>query len=456
MKRTRLNDLTQWLLGEGRKPLVIRGARQVGKTWAVRYLAKNHQRKLIELNFEKNPAQKSFFESNDPHFILRAIRVSLGENIKPDTHLLFLDEVQVFPELLAKLRWFAEELPELPVIAAGSLLEFVLSDHSFSMPVGRINYLHLEPLSFEEFLLAQEKIQLLEYLNEFTLEQKIPEILHQQLLSLFKEYILIGGMPAAIASWIKHQSLEKVGQIHNELLTTYRDDFAKYRGRIAIERLEDVMQAIPRNLSQKFVYSEVNPDVHSGSLKQALNLLVKARVCHSVMSTAGNGVPLGAEINRKFFKTLFLDVGLVSSMLGIDHNEISTVSEINLINKGALAEQVVGQILRTLPASYIEPKLYYWQRTEKGATAEVDYLFQKGSQVIPIEVKAGTTGTLKSLHLFMGLKRFPLALRINSDLPSKVEVKVQDPTGKAVNYTLISLPFYLLGQINRLTDRHLV
>jgi predicted AAA+ superfamily ATPase len=451
MNRQSLHDLDQWLLSEWRKPLVIRGARQVGKTWSVRYLAKKHKLKLIELNFEKNPAYKGFFESNDPQTVLRAIGIFLSETIKPETHLLFLDEIQAFPEMLAKLRWFAEELPDLPVVAAGSLLEFVLADHSFSMPVGRISYLHLEPLSFEEFLLAQEKTQLLDYLREFQLTHEIPAILHQQCVDLFKEYMIIGGMPAAIASWVGQQSLEKVGQIHNELLTTYRDDFAKYRGRLPIERLEEVMHAVPRNLSRKFVYSDVNPDVHTGSLKQALGLLVKARLCHEVMSSAGNGVPLGAEINRKFIKTLFLDVGLASSMLGVNLNEILAVSEITSINKGALAEQVVGQILRTLSASYIEPKLYYWQRTEKGTSAEVDYLFQQANRVIPLEVKAGTTGTLKSLHYFMELKKLSMAIRINSDLPSKVQVNLKAPSGNTVNYTLLSLPFYLLGQIKRLS-----
>jgi predicted AAA+ superfamily ATPase len=452
MERMRQQDLSEWLLSEDRKPLVIRGARQVGKTWVVRDLAKTHNRILIELNFEKNPGSKSFFESNEPDAILRALSASIGQTIKPETHLLFLDEIQSAPELFAKLRWFAEELPELPLIAAGSLLEFLLAQHTFSMPVGRIDYLHLEPLSFEEFLLAQGKIQMLEYVSEYHWSLEIPETLHQQLLNLFKEYMTIGGLPAAVASWVKNNSLDKVSQIHHRLLTTYRDDFSKYRGRIPVEYLEEVMLAVSRNLSQKFVYSEVNPHVQSESIKKALDLLTKARVCHSVVSASGNGVPLGAEVNRKFFKTLFLDVGLVSSMLGIDFNEISSASEINFINKGGLSEQVVGQILRTLPASYIEPKLYYWQRTEKGSSAEVDYLFQLGSRVIPIEVKAGTTGSLKSLHFFMGLKELPLAIRINSDRPSKTSVDVKDTTGKPVNYTLLSLPFYLLGQIRRLAN----
>jgi len=450
MERTRFHDLSEWLISEDRQPLVLRGARQVGKTWVVRHLAKIHQRQLIEMNFEKNPLQKSLFESNDPQTILRAINVSIGQTIKPETHILFLDEIQAAPELLAKLRWFAEDLPELPVVAAGSLLEFALAEHTFSMPVGRIGYLHLEPLSFEEFLLAQGKTQVLAYLSAYDWSTTIPEILHQQLLDLFKEYMIIGGLPAANASWIKHHSLEKISQIHHGLLTTYRDDFSKYNGRLAIERLEEVMLAVPRNLGQKFVYAEVNPDVQSASIKQALSLLVKAKVCHMVQSTAGNGIPLGAEIHQKFFKTLFLDVGLASTMLGINLNEVNAASEIHSINKGALAEQVVGQILRTLPASYIEPKLYYWQRTEKGATAEVDYLFQYGSSVIPIEVKAGTTGTLKSLHLFMGLKKFPLAMRINSDYPSKTPIEMKDHGGNSVQYTLLSIPFYLLGQINRL------
>lgn len=214
---------------------------------------------------------------------------------------MFLDEIQVVPELLAKLRWFAEELPQLPVIAAGSLLEFVLESHAFSMPVGRINYIHLEPLSFEEYLLARDQALLQQYVADYRWGITIPLMIHQQLMQLFKEYIVIGGMPAVVASWISEQSLDKVNQIQHDLLATYRDDFAKYKARVAAERLDEVMLAVPKFLGHKFVYSHVNRAVHTGAVKSALWLLNKARICHQVISCAANGTPLGAEINEKYF-----------------------------------------------------------------------------------------------------------------------------------------------------------
>src|SRR3989338_9046918 len=203
MRRNSLIYLTKWFSESGRKPLVLRGARQVGKTWVVRQLAQDHQLQLLEFNFERQPSHKDFFASNDPKKILLNLESYLGRSIEPKKSLLFLDEIQAMPELLAKLRWFYEGMPELAVIATGSLLEFVLENHTFSMPVGRITYLHLEPLSFEEFLLARHKKKLLDYLQCYQLQDIFPLALHEQCLSLFKEYIFVGGLPAAVDQWVK-------------------------------------------------------------------------------------------------------------------------------------------------------------------------------------------------------------------------------------------------------------
>ncbi len=452
MNRALLNDLKNWLQASDRKPLVLRGARQVGKTWLVRHLAEVMDKKLIELNFEKQPALASLFNTNDPQQILLNLSAAFGQEIDLQNSLLFLDEIQVTPQLFSKLRWFTEDCPQLPVIAAGSLLEFVLADHHFSMPVGRISYMHLEPLSFEEFLLAQDKKMLLDYLKAYNMRFEIPVAIHEQLLTQFKEYLFIGGLPAATVSWITERSLSKVNQIQNDLLATYRDDFAKYRGRIDLERLLEVMHAIPKMLGQKFVLSRVNSSIQSSTIKQVIDLLEKARLCHRVRSCSANGVPLAAEVREKFFKVIFLDVGLCSTSLGLSWSQMQSVNELTLINNGAIAEQVVGQILRTIEPSYIEPALYYWQREEPGSNAELDYVIQHGSRIIPIEVKAGATGRLKSLHSFMNLKKLPLAVRINSDLPSQVEVDFKDHAGKSVQYKLISIPFYLSGQLHRLIE----
>lgn len=450
MHRKALHYLKTWLTEFGRKPLVIRGARQVGKTWLVRQLAIETSKTLIELNFEKQPSDFSFFESNDPKKILLHLSGKQKQPIDIANSILFLDEIQAAPEILAKLRWFAEDLPELPVVAAGSLLEFVLANHTFSMPVGRISYLHLEPLSFEEFLRAINKKTLCDYLSQIDFMEKVPLAIHETLLSHFKEYVIAGGLPAAVSTWITKQNLSAVNRVHQELLATYRDDFSKYHGRTAIHYLDETLSSVPKMLGQKFIYSRVNNSAQSSTIKNVLDLLEKARVCHSVHCVSANGIPLAAEIREKFFKKIVLDVGLSHAILGINLQDILNAQDIILINSGAMSEQAVGQLLRTIFPFYVEPVLYYWSREEKNANAEIDYVIQQSTNIIPIEVKSGATGSLKSLHFFMGLKKYSLALRVNGDFPSKIQVNVKNNDGKQIQYTLLSIPFYLVEQIPRL------
>lgn len=450
MQRHLIFELNQWVNSKNRKPLVLGGARQVGKTWLVKHFAEISGLQLIEINFEKQPERAELFASNEPTQILLNLHAIFKKEIEPEKCLLFLDEIQVMPELLAKLRWFAEDMPQLAVIATGSLLEFVLSEHSFSMPVGRINYMHIEPMSFEEFLLAADQEGMCHYLNTYEIPNAIPTAIHQTLSQLFREYLLVGGMPAAVSSWVTERSFIKVSQVHYDILTTYRDDFAKYKGRMAIERLEETMTAIPRMLGKKIIFSQINSNVQSYTIKQSLELLKKARVCHIVSASAANGVPLNAEIKEKYFKAIFLDVGLANTMLGLDLSHIQTSNDISLINQGGISEQIVGQMLRTLFPYFIEPSLFYWTREEKNANAEVDFIIQHGPIVMPIEVKSGTEGGLKSLHYFMKAKQLQQAVRIYSGLPQKSQISVKDYAGEQIEYQLLSLPYYLLGQLFRL------
>ena len=450
MKRDRSIFLIDWLNSEARKPLIIRGARQVGKTWLIRDLAKTQNKELIELNFEKMPDFQSLFSSNDAKEILLNISTAVGKAIDPNQAILFLDEIQSAPQLLAKLRWFAEDLPKLPVIAAGSLLDFALTQHEFSMPVGRIGYMYLEPLSFEEFLEAVGKSHLRSYLQNFNWTMDIPDAIHNQLLKLLKEYLIVGGMPAAVLSWHLEQNLNTVNQIHYDLLSTYRDDFSKYSGRLTLQRLEDILNSVPHQLGKKFIYHRANPDSNSSPLKQALELVTKARICHQISLISGNGLPLAAESNEKFFKVIMLDVGLCNVALGLSLHQLSSTDEIALINSGSLAEQFTGQILRTIFPAYVSPSLYYWQQTKKNSEAEIDYIVQHENDIIPLEVKAGKTGSLKSLHFFMAEKNKDLAVRVNSDKPSICAIKTQTSSVRPSNYRLISIPFYLLGQLHRL------
>jgi predicted AAA+ superfamily ATPase len=455
MQRSRLRNLEEWLNSSDRNPMVIRGARQVGKTWLTRQLATTVKKQLFELNFEKRPEWIKLFDSNDPIHIINNLEAAFGVRIHPDNAILFLDEIQVFPELLAKLRWFAEEMPELPVIAAGSLLDFVLEEHNFSMPVGRINYFHLEPMSFEEFLHARGKPVLVERIEQVSWDRPIPSVIHDDLMKFFREYIIVGGMPAAVKSWTSDQSLANVNRIHHNLLGTYRDDFAKYRKKLDPMRLEETMMSIPRMIGSKFVYQAVNPDVLTRDIKQALDQLSKARIASIAYSSAGNGVPIGSEIRQKFFKVFFVDIGLCNAALGFNLKHIIETSDLIRVHEGGIAEQVIGQILRTTLPPYIEPHLYYWQRSDPKSNAEIDYLIQHANAVIPIEIKAGATGSLKSLHQFMQRKGLDFAIRFNSQESSITPVMVKDHTGTSIEYTLLSLPLYLAGQIHRLIDDYL-
>jgi predicted AAA+ superfamily ATPase len=439
-----LND--NWFKDTNRKPLILRGARQVGKTWLAREFAKQKELTLVELNFERNPELKSLFQSNDPRVVLRDIESYTGISIKLESSLLFLDEIQDAPEVLSKLRWFYEEIPELPVIAAGSLLEFVLSDHSFSMPVGRISYLYVEPLSFEEFLLALDEYQLLNYIKTIELPFNIPDAIHQKLWGLFNLYCFVGGMPACVVKWIETKTLLDIAPRQEDLIATYRDDFYKYKGRLDVSRLLFVLSSIPNQLGQKFMYSRTGSDMQANVAKQILTLFNRAKLTHTVKLSSANTVPLSSEIKDKAFKQIFLDVGLVNRMLSKPFQPTRS----HTAQDGGISEQVVGQMLRTLFPLFKGPELYYWQREEKGASAEIDYLIEHNGDIIPIEVKSGSTGSLKSLHYFMYHKQKKLAVRINDDLPSITEVDVKLPTQESVSYTLLSIPFYLTFQVNHL------
>lgn len=449
MKRKASIQLTQWLTQAGRKPLVLRGARQVGKTYLARQLAKEHGLVLLEFNFEKNPEYKTFFANNDVNKIITLLETQQNQPIDVSKSLLFLDEIQEFPELLAKLRWFAEDMPELAVIATGSLLDFVLADHDFSMPVGRINYFHLEPLSFEEFLTAIGREMLVDYLASYSLSDEIPAVIHQQLLDFLREYFLIGGLPASVVRWIETNSLLQVSQAQKDLLAAYRDDFNKYGTRIQKDHLEAVFTSIPKQLGKKFVYSHVTKDIQSQFLKNAIQLLSLARVCHIVHSNHAQGLPLAAGDKPSPFKVIFLDTALSNALLGFNMEDLQKQNFL-WVNEGGIAEQFVGQMLRTINPYFMAPSLHYWVREEKTSSAEIDYIIQQGSKLIPIEVKAGRTGTLKSLHLLMGLREWDLAIRFNTDFPSITSVNTETALKQKAKYRLLSLPLYLIGQLERL------
>lgn len=454
MNRASLGVLTRWIGQTERLPLVLRGARQVGKTWLVRQLAKQLDLRLIEINFERSgTGVTGIFKSKDPVAILRALELMAGHKVDPPRSLLFLDEIQAMPEVLANLRWFAEELPQLPVIAAGSLLDFVLADHAFSMPVGRISYLHLEPMNFEEFLEAAGEEELGKEIAQWTFDTPMQEVAHARLSECYRDFMIVGGMPKVVKCWINNRSLLECAELQQSLLGTFRDDFSKYSRRLPADRIGRVMESIPRMLGQTFKYSRVAAGERSTAIRESLELLCRARLATRVQATTGMGIPPGGDIRERVFKVIFLDSGLVCAALGLTLQRISDLADLILVNEGGLAEQSVGQILRAALPHFSERALHFWSTDQKGATAEVDYIVQHGPRIIPVEVKAGTTGTLKSLHHFMAIRHLDLAVRVNADRPSVTNINVKTTEGVPVQYRLMSIPFYLAGQLNRLLDQ---
>jgi len=444
--------LEKWLNSRRRKPLIVRGARQVGKTWLVREMAAQKGLALVELNFERRPELTSLFAGNDPLQICRRIEAALSIELDSHSSLLFLDEIQAAPELIAKLRWFNEELPELAVIAAGSLLEFAISGRSFSMPVGRISFLHLEPMSFFEFLEAGGEQALLRELRATSFDTSLPEALHQKANSRLKQYLLVGGLPALVEQWHDSHDLDSCMELQHDLLATYRDDFHKYTGRLSPALLRETLASVARQLGGKFTYSRVGADLRAASVKSALDLLSRARLVHRVEHSSANGVPLAAEVNPRRFKAILLDCGMLSGMLQLGRLPAARALEFQPVNRGALMEQFVGQHLRLMGEAYREENLYYWQR-EHGRRGEIDYLLQFGDRVIPIEVKSGASGKMKSLHQFMADKKLKLAVRIHDGRHALEEISLKTTQGQRACFRLLSLPHYAVEQLPDLLSR---
>ncbi len=442
MYRNALEFIKKWGQKQNRKPLILRGARQVGKSYLVREFARKESLSLLEINFEKNRELAELFDKRSIQKTLEFLEIQYKTRIEPKTTLLFLDEIQAAPEIIPMLRYFYEERPELKIIAAGSLLEFILKDHSFSMPVGRIEYMYLGPMTFEEFLEARGETGLKKLIEEFHLKDSMPLPFHQRLIDQIRTYCMTGGMPEAISAFLEN-SWEGCESIKKNLLSTYEDDFSKYRHRVSDLRLRKVFQKIPRLIGEKLKYVNIDPLERAKDLAQALDLLCMARVAYPVYHSSANGVPLGAEMNEKFFKLLFLDVGLVSSACGLNLLDLEREEDLSRVNQGRLMEQLIGQHLLYDHPPYQTPELYYWAREKKNASAEVDYVAQLGSKVIPIEIKSGKSGSLRSLHLFLKEKGLSLGVRFNSEPPSILKEK---------NMILISLPFYLVGQWRRLCE----
>lgn len=448
MYRFALEELQAWARRPGRKPLVVRGARQVGKSTLVRMFGRSFD-SFVELNFERDPADASLFAGNAPDRILPLLEARTGTRIVPGRTLLFLDEVQAAPEALRSLRYFREELPGLHVIAAGSLLEIAAARLALPMPVGRVEFLHLGPMQFEEFALACGHAALVDLLARLDPREGLPEAIHQQASRLLRTFLVVGGMPEVVATWTETGSLLECDRLGQSILSTFEADFGRYGARVDHARVGKVFRALPGRVGTRFKYAHIDRDLRSKDLAAALDLLCLARVATRVHHSAGNGVPLEAEADDRRFKVLFLDVGLVSRALGANLATVEQSRDLVALHAGAIAEQHVGQHLLHGGPPWDEPRLHFWARDQPSSTAEVDYLVPAGARVVPVEVKAGKTGRLKSLQFFLREKRRSVGVRLCGDPPSVVQASTSLPTGGDVPFVLVSLPLYMAGQVRR-------
>lgn len=410
------HELKEWRTSAIRKPLLLRGARQVGKSSTVREFGKQFDY-FLEINFEKKEFReaKALFErSSSPKALCNEFSVMYNTPIIPGRTLLFLDEIQSCIPAISALRFFYEEYPELHVIAAGSLLEFALQEIP-SYGVGRIRSMFLYPFSFDEYLRATQQEMLADALQKASPEEPFSDAIHNTCLQAFLRFLFVGGMPQVVSTLANGGSLLECQQVLDDLTLTLYDDFSKYKERVPTSRLREVFASIIHQTGGKFTFSKASQDSNHGQIKQSVELLELAGVVHPVTHTSANGLPLAAEMNTKHRKFLIFDTGIYQRFLRLDLGQLLLAEHLEQINKGALAELFVGlEILKSAPSNF-PTQLYYWQREKPGSSAEVDYVVQNHTDIVPVEVKSGTKGSMQSMFVFLSEKGYKYGIRCSME-----------------------------------------
>ena len=393
------NYLQTWRQSSARKPLILRGARQVGKTYAVKHLAASSYSKFAHFDFEQKPQLRRIFEQDySLSRILPMLELEAGCAITgPDT-LVFFDEIQACPRALAALRYFFEDRPDIHIIAAGSLLEFTMEKLSF--PVGRVEFAYMYPCTFQEFLVATDNTQLNELRPTLDESKPVEAFIHHKLLEALRTYFVVGGMPEALAHYIATHSFTGVAKIHAALNAAYLQDLLKYERKLDYDALAIILKTVTTKVGSTLKYSALHDSLSTYKIKQALSIFEKAMLMHWVLPSSAQGLPLSVSIKNQRTKPLALDIGLMQHMCGIPANESLLQQDLTAIHHGSVAEQFIGQELLARNVTQ-EPALYYWHRNAKNSNAEIDYLMVRDGHISPVEVKSGPSGRLRSLHLFL-------------------------------------------------------
>jgi len=430
MKRHAEKYLLEWRDSSRRKPLIIRGARQVGKTWLVEHFLASRFERFVKIDLEKRRDLHGVFEGNlDPKKMISLLELA-SEKIIPGKTLLFLDEIQACPRAITALRYFHEDLPELHLIAAGSLLEFAFDKSS--VPVGRIQYLNIFPMTFQEYLLALNKGPMAELVAQHPVA--VPPEAHPLILEELKTYFFIGGMPECVKHFRDSGSLKTVAEIQEEILASYRDDFSKYTPSVDSTCLDSVLLNVARGIGEQLKYARLDQDFTGVTNRKAFDALEKARVIHRIPSCDPSGLPLGATANPRKFKAAFLDIGLMQRLCGIPAADILQEKDLLNLYRGKLAEQFAAQEIA------VNGELFYWSREKKSSQAEVDLLGVHNGKIYPVEIKSGSAGSLRSLHLM--LESYP-------DCPAGIVLSSR-PYSVLSEQKLIFAPLYSAALIHQI------
>jgi len=445
------NHLLDWKKRSNRKPMILRGARQVGKTFTIQKFAKEHYAHFLKINLEQQKNLHSIFESLDPKQIVQELTALFQVPLTNEHSLLFIDEIQVVPKAIQALRYFYEEMPELHVISAGSLLDHTLNEIAYSMPVGRVEYAYMYPMSFYEFLMAIGENGLLQAIKNYQLHDTFSSVLHSRILDILRLYYFIGGMPEAVKYYVENKELSGIEQIHSDLISSIQFDFAKYGTRKQQESLIDVLNYAANNIGRKVVYAHVSNHTTSQTIKDAFQKLEMSRIIHLVRQTKSATIPLSQYQRNDVFKPVFYDIGLVNHLAGI---RLVDIQNVIMAHEGALAEQFVFQELISNNQVWKEFTPFYWLREAKNSNAEIDCIIQLQNEVFPVEIKAGKRGTLKSLHVYLAEKGKKTGIRFNADVPTiglDLTANLNLPDKNQIAYNLISLPLYMAGILRSLS-----
>ncbi len=393
MIRDKINNLIAWKNKPTRKPLIVNGARQVGKSWLIRHFGNLHFKdKLIEINLEKSKNLHIIFQPDfDVKRIIFELNLALNSTIIPDKTLLFIDEIQACPEALGCLRYFYEEMPDLHIVVAGSLLDFEFRNQPF--PVGRVEIMNLYPMTFLEFLKARNKNNLVQLLA--TPFDEVPDNINPYFEDDFMLYLIVGGMPECVKYFTETNDLLGVKNIQDDLLYSYEQDFKKYQPNINSDCLLDILENGTKFIGNQIIYTKLSERFTSPTVKKGVDVLRTARLLHSVNNVSVSSLPLTSS--GKQFKLFFLDVGLLLRKSNLDYQNLYIKKELSAAFQGKLSEQFVAQQL----IAQTEQKTFYWARTESGASSEIDFVILKDNKIVPIEVKSGKSGSLKSLHYLL-------------------------------------------------------